>query len=75
VNQPVFDYRNQLHSGTVTLPCWLVSPEQPLEDLLNPIGMCWYYNNNPLKTYSTTLFSAGANINPFEDLLIPIRRC
>ena len=40
VNQPLFDYRNQLRSGTVTLPCWPVSPEEPLEDLLNPIGQC-----------------------------------
>ena len=40
VNQPLFDYRNQLRSGAVTLPCWPVSPEEPLEDLLNPIGQC-----------------------------------
>lgn len=38
VNQPLFDYRNMLRSGTVTLPCWTIDPEDPLEDLLNPIG-------------------------------------
>ena len=38
MNQPLFDYRDQLRSGTITLPCWPVSPEEPLEDLFNPIG-------------------------------------
>ena len=38
VNQSLFDYQDHLRSGTVTLPCWNVNPEEPLEDLLNPIG-------------------------------------
>uniref|UniRef100_A0A1X7T3H7 PIK helical domain-containing protein n=1 Tax=Amphimedon queenslandica TaxID=400682 RepID=A0A1X7T3H7_AMPQE len=39
VNQPLFDYRCQFCNGvSKTLPCWPVSPEEPLEDLLNPIG-------------------------------------
>ncbi len=43
VNQPLFDFRDSLRSGTVTLPCWLVSPEAPLEELLNPIGQSVSY--------------------------------
>uniref|UniRef100_A0A1X7SXV9 C2 PI3K-type domain-containing protein n=1 Tax=Amphimedon queenslandica TaxID=400682 RepID=A0A1X7SXV9_AMPQE len=39
VNQPLFDYRCQFCNGvSKTLPCWPVSPEEPLEDLLNPIA-------------------------------------
>lgn len=38
VNQPLFDYKNFFRFGTITLPCWPASPEDPLEDLLNPIG-------------------------------------
>ena len=41
VNQPLFDYRNQLNVGTHSLSCWIVSPEDPLEDTLNPIGTAW----------------------------------
>ena len=39
VNQPLFDYRSQLCTGIKTLPCWVVSAEDTLEDLLNPIGI------------------------------------
>ncbi|CAI8031374.1 Phosphatidylinositol 4,5-bisphosphate 3-kinase catalytic subunit beta isoform [Geodia barretti] len=37
VNQPLFDYRNYLKTGSVTLPCWPMSPEDSMEGLLNPI--------------------------------------
>lgn len=40
VNQALFDYKGTFSSGTVTLPCWIVNPEEPLEEVLNPIGMC-----------------------------------
>ena len=45
VNQPLFDYRCQFCKGVKTLPCWPVSPEDPLEDTLNPIGnnTIYYY--------------------------------
>ncbi len=39
VNQALFDYKGVLRSGTETLPCWTINPEEPLEDLPNPIGM------------------------------------
>lgn len=38
VNQALFDYKGTLRSGTVTLPCWIVNPEEPLQEILNPIG-------------------------------------
>ncbi len=38
VNQPLFDYKGTLRSGTATLPCWIVTPEEILGDTLNPIG-------------------------------------
>ena len=47
VNQSLFDYQDHLRSGTVTLPCWNVNPEEPLEDLLNPIGQ----NTNTMYMY------------------------
>jgi phosphatidylinositol-4,5-bisphosphate 3-kinase len=37
VNQPLFDYRNYLRTGAVSLPCWPMSPEDTMEGLLNPI--------------------------------------
>ena len=38
VNLPLFDYLNMLCTGDKTLHCWHVNAEDPLEDLLNPIG-------------------------------------
>lgn len=34
----MFDYRTQLCTGVRTLPCWVASPEDSLEENLNPIG-------------------------------------
>lgn len=51
VNQALFDYKGTLRSGTVTLPCWVVNPEEPLEEILNPIGNLYLHDTYILCTY------------------------
>ena len=60
VNQALFDYKGTLRSGTVTLPCWIVNPEEPLEELLNPIGR----NRLPPSYVVYTLSAGTVLLNP-----------
>ena len=69
VNQPLFDYRNQLHIGTHSLSCWIVSPEDPLEDTLNPIGGCWPH---PMAVVTLSIGTVVTNSNSTDAPTITI---
>lgn len=38
VNMSVFDYKNQLKTGAMTLYMWTYAEDMQNEDLLNPLG-------------------------------------